>query len=72
MYTNGDDFELLPLRLSFGGSACPAEWCIASEITTDLANRILNHTHWNPGTLKPKLSDSFPNTKLLDPTHPFL
>jgi hypothetical protein len=68
---NGDNFVLLPLRLSFGGSACPAKWCIASEITTDLANRILNHSHWNPGTLKAKLSESVPNTKILDSTHPF-
>jgi hypothetical protein len=68
---NGEDYILLPLRLSFGGSACPAEWCIASEITTDLANRILNHNHWDPKSLKARLSDSVPDTKILDSTIPF-
>jgi len=68
---NGENFILLPLRLSFGGSACPAEWCIASEITTDLANRILNHPHWNPKNLSAKMSELIPPTELLDPTIPY-
>jgi hypothetical protein len=68
---DGDDYVLLPLRLSFGGSACPAEWCIASEIATDLANRILNHDDWNPRSLKAKLSGLIPPTALLDSDLPF-
>jgi hypothetical protein len=68
---NGEDFVFLPLRLSFGGSACPAEWCIASEITTDLANRILNHSHWHPETLKARLSESVPRTKVLEQAIPY-
>jgi hypothetical protein len=68
---DGEDYVLLPLRLSFGGSACPAEWCIASEITTDLANRVLNHNDWDPKHLRAKLSDSIPPTKLLEATIPF-
>jgi len=71
--TSIDDinFVLLPLRLTFGGSACPAEWCIASEIATDLANKILNHKHWDPKELAPKLGKLVPETKLLDPSIPF-
>jgi hypothetical protein len=39
---------------------------------TDLANRILNHSHWNPDNLKAtKQSSHIPNTKLLDPKVPF-
>jgi hypothetical protein len=68
---DGNVYVLLPLRLSFGGSACPAEWCIASEITTDLANRILNHNHWTPQTLRATQSDLIPPTELLDPSIPF-
>jgi hypothetical protein len=64
-------YVLLPLRLTFGGSACPAEWCIASEITTDLANRILNHKHWDPRSLSAKLSHQIPATMLLDESIPF-
>jgi hypothetical protein len=72
MHIDGNDYVMLPLRLSFGGSACPAELCIApSEITTDLANRILNHSHRNPNTLKSKQSEQIPETTLLDPKTPF-
>jgi hypothetical protein len=68
---NREDFVFFPLRLSFGGSTCPSEWCIASEITTDLANRILNHSHWTPEKLKAKLSESVPETKVVDYNIPF-
>jgi len=69
----GTDFAIVPLRLSFGGAACPAEWCIASEIITDLANKILNHQHWDPFTLRAKLSDTvlLPATTILDAGTPF-
>jgi hypothetical protein len=71
IHIDGNDYIMLPLRQSFGGSACPAEWCIASDITTDLANRILNHSHWNPNTLKSKQSEQIPKTTLLVPKTPF-
>jgi hypothetical protein len=61
----------LPLRLTFGGSACPSEWCVVSEMVTDLANRILNHKPWNPATLKPTLADKVPNTYILPQDIPF-
>ena len=38
---------LIHLRLTFGGSSSPAEWCIITEILTDLANDIMNNPHWN-------------------------
>ena len=37
---------LIYLRLTFGGSSSPAEWCIIIELATDLANDIANNPHW--------------------------
>jgi hypothetical protein len=62
---------LLPLRLTFGGSACPSEWCIASELITDLSNRILNHRDWYPESVYPSLADKVPPTVLLADDIPF-
>jgi hypothetical protein len=45
------EFSLVSLRLTFGGSPCPNEWCIASELFTDLANDILHCEDWNPQEL---------------------
>jgi hypothetical protein len=70
---NVDDIKyiLINLRLTFGGSACPSEWCIISETITDTANRILNDAYWDPNSLSPKISKIIPKTHLLDPTIPF-
>lgn len=53
----GEHLILLPLRLTFGGLACPAEWCIVSVMVTDLTNRILDHPHWDPNTISLSLRD---------------
>jgi hypothetical protein len=45
------EFSLVSLRLTFGGSPCPNEWCIASELFIDLANDILHCEDWNPQEL---------------------
>jgi hypothetical protein len=45
------DFGLTSLRLTFGGSPCPNEFCIASELCTDLANDLLHCPHWDPSKL---------------------
>jgi hypothetical protein len=39
------DFGFTSLRLTFGGSPCPNEFCIASELCTDLANDLLHCPH---------------------------
>ena len=36
------------LRLTFGGSFSPAEWCVIIEMMTDLANDIVNNPTWVP------------------------
>ena len=39
---------LIYMRLTFGGSFSPAEWCILIELLTDLANDITNNPFWKP------------------------
>ena len=40
----------LLLRLPFGAAAAPAEFCVASEITCDVANNLLLDPSWEPDT----------------------
>jgi hypothetical protein len=40
------EFALPSLRLTFGGSPCPNEFCVVSELCTGLANDILHCPHW--------------------------
>jgi hypothetical protein len=65
---DGEQIILLPLRLTFGGSACPSEWCVVSELVTDLANRILDHEHWDTKTVFPSLASNVPPTTLYPTT----
>jgi hypothetical protein len=67
----GEHLVLLPLRLTFGGSACPAEWCIVSEMITDLTNRILDQPFWDPETLAPSLGNQIPDTVILPDDVPY-
>ena len=55
---------LIYLRLTFGGSSSPAEWCIIIELATDLANDIANNPHWRHATTFAKEPDP---SKLLPP-----
>ena len=41
---------LVYLRLTFGGSFSPAEWCVLIELLTDLGNDIINNPYWNQTT----------------------
>jgi hypothetical protein len=81
-----NNLALISLFLTFGGSPCPNEWCIVSEICTDLANDIIHCKDWNPvhlysphaQKLPPPLylSDSIPFTQVAEldvdvPTYPF-
>jgi len=46
-----DNIGLTSTRLTFGGSPCPNEFCLASELCTDLANDILHCPTWDPDTI---------------------
>jgi hypothetical protein len=56
-----DQFALLSLRLTFGGSSCPNEFCLFSEMCTDLANDILHCKDWDPSKLCSPHSEKIPD-----------
>lgn len=60
-----NEFALPSVRLTFGGSACPPEFCLYSELSADLANDLLHCAEWDPTEL------TSPHAKLLDPILPF-
>lgn len=45
--TASNDKAYIPLRLTFGGCACPHIWCSVSELIADLANDLIHNTAWN-------------------------
>jgi hypothetical protein len=72
------EYALPSFWLTFGGSPCPPEFCIYSELSADLANNLLHCPAWDPKVLSspyaPKLldpillpqSDAFVEAKPLD------
>jgi hypothetical protein len=46
-----DGILLMALRLTFGGTACPSEWCSMSETICDLTNAIMGDEAWDPTKL---------------------
>jgi hypothetical protein len=65
------DIALLSLRLTFGGTPCPNEFCIISEICADLANDILHSDNWDPTTLHSPHTISLPLEKDSSEHSPF-
>ena len=62
---------LIYIRLTFGGSFSPAEWCILIELLTDLANDIANNPFWKPNRTQaahPDPQSIPPSIKLTDNT----
>ncbi len=66
-----EDYALLSLRLTFGGSPCSNEWCTFAELCTDLANDILHCKHWNPTILHSPHQKKLPPPFYLDDSIPF-
>ena len=66
-----EGFALPSLRLTFGGSPCPPEFCIYSELPADLANDLLRCSDWDPNKLKSPHSDQLKKPLVLGPEIPF-
>ncbi len=66
------DIALFSLRLTFGGTPCPNEFCVISEMIADLANGILHCSEWNPVELHSPHIISLPLEKESTDTSPFL
>jgi hypothetical protein len=65
------DFGLPSLRLTFGGSPCPNEFCIVSELCTDLANDLLHCPNWDPLKNKSPYVNHLSSPRLPDESIPF-
>ena len=66
-----DDYALIPLRATFGGSPCPSEWSIISETATDLANMLLSNEDWDPTMLQSPHQPYIKPPRTLDEKLPF-
>ena len=65
------EFALPGLRLTFGGTPCAYEFCVASEMCTDLAADILHADAWDPRLLCSPHASKIPQPILLDDSIPF-
>jgi hypothetical protein len=61
-----DDFFILMLRLTFGGTPCPFEWSIFLESICDLMDTILHNNDWDPANLHAAYQHLFPPLHLLN------
>ena len=43
-----EKFILIPLRLPFGGSQCPSDFCLFSDVMTDSINDLMTCKAWDP------------------------
>jgi hypothetical protein len=68
MYKN---WGLPSLRLTFGGSPCPNEFCVVSELCTDLANDILHCPEWDQFEVFSPHTHTLPEPVELDMSIPF-
>ena len=62
---------LISLRLPFGGSPCPSEFCLFSDMITDAINDLLADTSWNPAKLHSEYIKYIPPPNPLPPHIPF-
>ena len=64
-------YVLISLRLPFGGSPCPNEFCLVSDITTDCINDVLACPDWNPAKVQSTYTKKIPAAVMLDKSTPF-
>ena len=57
---NGEWYVLISLRLPFGGSSCPPDFCLMSDIVCDVTNDLLQCENWNESKVHSLLSDFVP------------
>ena len=66
-----NEFALPSVRLTFGGSPCPNEFCIFSELCIDLANDILHNPSWDPRDICSPHSILIQDPVILDSSTPY-
>ena len=64
-------YILLSIRLPFGGAVCPSEFCLLSDILTDLINDLFTCKQWDHNKIRSNYIAKIPTAVELDPSIPF-
>ena len=67
----GVQYILLALRLPFGGSACPSEFCLISDIIADVTNDLFADMSWDPEVVSSTYLNQVPAPRGLPSDIPF-
>ena len=67
----GKYYVLVSLRLPFGGSPCPSDFCLISDIITDTINDLLACKDWDPNTVQSEYVTNIPPPKPLPEDIPY-
>ena len=65
------DYLLLSLRLPFGGSPCPSEFCLVSDVITDVINDLMDCKQWDPFSISSDYVKQIPAPSKLPSEVPF-
>jgi hypothetical protein len=66
-----EDFLLIALQMTFGGSTNPALWGVISETTTDICNSLLSNNYWDHTSTFDTISDTLGSPMSLSDDIPF-
>ena len=64
-------YILISTRLPFGGSSCPPDFCLLSDIMCDTMNDVLLCEEWDETKVSSKFSDFIPEDEEIDDNIPF-
>ena len=67
----GKFYILVSLRLPFGGSPCPSDFCLVSDVITDTINDLLASKTWNPDEIQSVYTKNIPVPKPQPTSIPF-
>ena len=66
---NGKWYIVLCLRLPFGGSSCPANFCLLSDIIiADIVNNLMACKSWDESKVRSEFATKVPEPEGLDDT----
>jgi hypothetical protein len=67
----GKFYILVSLRLPFGGSPCPSDFCLISDVITDTINDLLACDDWDPREIKSDYVEKIPEPRPLPDNIPY-
>ena len=64
-------YILISLRLPFGGSPCPSDFSVVSDVITDAINDLMACKKWDPSIVCSEYVEKIPEKKMLSTVIPF-